>query len=731
MSKKRISAIENILNRPLSNEHSSAPNVKNIFGQQVFNSAQLQKKLAADDFKKYTNLIKDQGELRLDQDLADKIASAVKDWAIEKGATHFTHWFQPMTGATAEKHDSLFKISPNGDVVEKFSASQLIQSEPDASSFPSGGMRSTFEARGYTAWDPHSPMFIVEDNGSKVLCVPSVFVSYNGHSLDTKTGMMKSLKSLYKSVMRLLDLLGEKTSGVYATAGCEQEFFLIDEQFIAQRPDLLLTGRTLLGADPIKGQQLDDHYFGSINSRVKKLMNDFEKELYSLGIPVQTRHNEVAPSQFEMAPNFEEANLASDHQMLLMDVIKKVSKKHNYHCLLHEKPFAGINGSGKHVNWSLTTNEGDNLLDPGKTPQSNVRFLVFLSCVIRAVFKNQVALRAAIASHGNDHRLGANEAPPAILSVFLGETLTKILTAIESKKDLSKEDIESSYIDLGLSGLPNLPKDNTDRNRTSPFAFTGNKFEFRAVGSSQDVAFPITMVNAAVTESINEFCDVWEKTKKQSDSLGAKALDIVREFIVESKSILFEGDGYSQEWRDEAKSRGLYELLTTPQAFAAFSKEESHKLLIDQKIYTQAEVQSRINVRVEHYINCLGIEVDTAKNMVRQFILPSVSNELKQRSEVVSSLKLAGVDKQKLKSYLQALDDLVDINNGILAGLEQLENLQKDLTKVEGDLEKAEFISAKIIPKYLSIREYCDKAELLVSDEFWLLPRYSEMLFIS
>lgn len=709
------------LDRPIPKEK-----ISEFFGSMTFSLTQAEKFLTKEAFAQFVAL--GRGEIKMDQKLAVAVADGVKAWALSLGATHFTHWFQPNTGLSAEKHDSFINTTADGKVIEKFSAGQLIQSEPDASSFPSGGMRSTFEARGYTAWDTTSPIFIVEYSGSRILCIPSVFVSYTGHTLDTKTGLIRSIGALNRSALELLREIGDtKVKNVSATLGCEQEYFLVDQEYVSQRPDLLLTGRTLLGAPSPKGQQLEDHYFRAIPSRVLAFMRDVESELYRLGVPVKTRHNEVAPSQFEMAPIFEETNRGSDHNMLSMEVLRRVAEQHNFRCLLHEKPFEGVNGSGKHCNWSLSTDAGENLLDPGSTPHENFRFIAVLACVLRAVFRGQVALRTAIATNGNDHRLGANEAPPAIISVFLGSFLTSILEKLESGGDFAKTSAEKAHIDFGLSMLPSIPKDNTDRNRTSPFAFTGNKFEFRAVGSSQTVAFPVTVLNAAVASSLDEFTRRLKQKKIGAASVDSAVLAVAKEFFEESKHIRFEGDGYSEAWRVEARRRGLFELLQTPESFEAFLKPEHHSFLTEQKIFTAEEIHAIADIRLERYTKFLEIEAQTLCMMVRQSVIPSGQAAQVRMGDAIRASDLAGTGAAKSQRWL--LGEVVKLTEQCFDGVNRVLTEVKAAAETSKLQESAQRFSQKVLPAMKDLRQSCDRLETMVPDEVWSLPKYREMLF--
>lgn len=717
---------------PPRDESGKRQKISEFFGQNVFDLSKMAEKLPSDIYRKLLSTI-NTGQ-KLDPQIAEAVAKAVKEWALSKGVTHYTHWFQPLTGSTAEKHDAF--ITPTGDqkVIEKFSESQLLQSEPDASSFPSGGMRTTFEARGYAAWDPSSPMFIMDSPGSKTLCIPSVFISYHGHALDEKTALLKSTEALSKQACALLALIGEKRiKRVTPTLGIEQEYFLIDRAFVNMRPDLLMAGRTLVGAAPSKGQQLEDHYFGSIPSRVQGFMSELEYELYKLGVPVKTRHNEVAPSQFEMAPVFEEANIATDHNQIAMELMKKVALRHHFQVLLHEKPFAGINGSGKHNNWSMmvTASEesvnGENLLDPGSTPHENIRFLLMLTSILKGVHKHAGLLRASIASSGNDHRLGANEAPPAIISVFLGNLLTRICDDLEANK-ISIGNADRAMMELGIDKLPELMKDNTDRNRTSPFAFTGNKFEFRAVGSSANTAFPVTVLNTAVADGFKEVAERLKKAGVAGDiSDSSKVFTVIRDLIKETKSIRFEGNGYSEEWVKEAEKRGLLNLRKSPEAIAQLGSAQSIKVFSEHGVLSEAEVQSRLNVRLERYIKNMQIEVDCLKSMVATQILPACYLYQGSLSQTVVSAKAAGVEAPQ-ESVLKELTALIKKTQDKLALMTKLtENAEAN----HDELKKADLYATQISETMLTLRNAVDEMETLVMDESWPLPKYREMLFIS
>jgi glutamine synthetase len=717
---------------PPRDEKGKRLKISEFFGQNTFDRQKMEESLPKAIFAKLQSTI--QTGKKLDPEVADAVAKAVKEWAISKGVTHYTHWFQPLTGLTAEKHDAFINPTKDSKVVEKFNGAMLVQSEPDASSFPSGGMRTTFEARGYAAWDPSSPMFIMDAPGTKTLCIPSVFISYTGHALDEKTSLLRSIEALSRQGCELLNLVGEtKVKRIIPTLGIEQEYFLIDRSFTNLRPDLLLSGRTLTGGQPPKGQQLEDHYFGSIPARALAFMAEMEHELYKLGVPVKTRHNEVAPSQFEMAPVFEEANVATDHNQIAMEVIKKVSQRHNFQALLHEKPFAGINGSGKHNNWSMTVTasdaavNGENLLDPGSTPHESIRFLLILCSILKGVHKHSGLLRASIASSGNDHRLGANEAPPAIISVFLGDLLTRICNEIETNQVNSKN-ADKVIMELGVSQLPDLMKDNTDRNRTSPFAFTGNKFEFRAVGSSANTAFPVSCVNTAVADGFKE---VIAKLKAAGVTGGkpdtVKVFDVIREVIKETKAIRFEGNGYSEEWVVEAAKRGLPNLRKSPEAMKEMISETSIKALVEHGVLSKEEVHARYNVRLERYIKNMQIEVDCLKTMFNTQILPACFVYHGTLAEMVSTAKSAGVDAPQMTA-LKTLGGLLSAAQDKFGGLKGASDAAE---AVHDEYKKADLYATSVAPAMLALRAVIDEMESVVIDEAWPLPKYREMLFIS
>jgi glutamine synthetase len=725
----RFSAIEQATNRQPrkfdlpKDDLGRSLAVSDFFGQYTFGEKEIKASIPKADFEKFLELT--HSGQPLEKDLADKIAKAVRNWAIEMGITHFCHWFQPMTGLTAEKHDAFISFQDDGVPVEKFSGSQLIQSEPDASSFPSGGMRTTFEARGYTAWDPTSPMFMMVTTNGRTLCIPSVFISYHGHALDEKTPLLRSQEALSNQATQLLHLLGDtNVKRVNVTLGVEQEYFLIDRAYYGLRPDLVLSGRTLLGAKPPKGQELEDHYFGSIPSRVQAYMQEVEFELYRLGVPAKTRHNEVAPAQFEIAPIFEEVNVAIDHNHLTMEVLKKVAERHNFALLLHEKPFAGINGSGKHNNWAVATDAGENLLEPGATPHQNLRFLVVLSSILKAVLKHNALLRASIASTGNDHRLGANEAPPAIMSVFLGEQLSMILNKIKSGESI--ENAERAMINLGVSKIPAVARDNTDRNRTSPFAFTGNKFEFRAVGSSASCSFPMTCLNAAVAEAMSEMSALLKQRIKNGSSRDQAILELVRETIINTEAIRFEGNGYSADWLVEAEKRGLAHLRNTPEALAALNYPSSKSLFIEQNVLSDAEIHSRHHVNVERYLKKIEIEIDTMRTLVDSYVVPSVSRYLGDMAKSASNMaKITGVEKGPVEAAVKKSAELLKELSDKRAAMES--SYQSTISMNEETRAKA--FAEKVLPQMSALRDVCDRLEVAVGNGYWPFPKYREMLF--
>ncbi|MCG2714163.1 MAG: glutamine synthetase III [Candidatus Omnitrophica bacterium] len=665
---------------------------------------------------------------------ANEIADAMKEWAISKGATYYTHWFQPMTGLTAEKHDSFISFTGPGKVIEKFSGSKLIQGEPDASSFPSGGIRATFEARGYTAWDPTSPAFIIESTLGKTLCIPTIFISYHGEALDKKLPLLRSDEVLNKAAVGLLKLFGHKdVKKVFSTCGPEQEYFLIDKNYYNLRQDLVMAGRTLIGAPSPKGQQLEDQYFGTIKERVVNFMFEVAQEAYKLGIPLMTRHNEVAPHQYEFAPIFEESNIAADHNQLLMELMKKIALRHNLVCLLHEKPFAGINGSGKHVNWSLSDDQGNNLLNPGETPEDNLQFLVFLVAVLRAVYLHADLLRASVASSGNEHRLGANEAPPAIMSVFLGEQLNMILNMLESgvKSKVSKRDI----VDLGIGRLPRFNRDMTDRNRTSPFAFTGSKFEFRAVGSSQNISTPITIVNTIIAESLDYVTNAIKTVKGTGKDFNSEVLKVISAIAKETKDIRFEGNNYSEDWIREAKKRGLPNVAATYEALEAFTEKKNIVLFEKYKVFSKEELVARYHIWIHMYNLTLEIEANTLKEMVNASVVPAgyKYEKLLARTlhELVELEKSAGlkIDPAALEDKKAHLSDVISKIYYVRRNTNEMAELLEK-AKEHSDEKRAElyFKELKLLMEH--IRKHVDQLEYVVSDDAWDLPKYREMLFI-
>ena len=717
---------------PPRDEQGRRLKVSDFFGMNTFSLKKMEEELPKDVFHDFLSTL-ERGKT-LDRKTAQVIAGAVKDWALSRGVTHFCHWFQPQTGLTAEKHDAFIHFDENNQLIEKFSGSQLIQSEPDASSFPSGGMRTTFEARGYTAWDPSSPMFIMEHTNGKTLCIPSVFISYHGDSLDEKTGLLRSVEVLSDRASELLGFLGyQGIQKVNVTLGIEQEYFLVDRAFYSLRPDLMMAGRTLLGGLPPKGQQLEDHYFGSIPARVQAFMTEAEYDLYKLGVPIKTRHNEVAPNQFECAPIFEEANIAIDHNQLTMEVLRKVAMRHGFAVLLHEKPFSGINGSGKHNNWSLSISakdpqvNGENLLDPGATPSQNLRFLLVLAGVLKGVHKHAGLLRASIASSGNDHRLGANEAPPAIISVFMGDLLNQILNNLEN--GIGKgESAESTVLKLGVGKLPEVMKDNADRNRTSPFAFTGNKFEFRAVGASASPAFPVTMLNSAVADGFSELiAELKEKGASQSKQDHNIILDVIGQTIRSTKSIRFEGNNYSSEWIKEAEKRGIPHLRKTPDALAEIKSEKSKATLRQLGVFSEAEVHSRFHVRLERYLKNVQIETDTLRSMLNTQILPTAYAFHQFLCQGVSAAQGASVPAPQAV-LLKELSAVIEKTHEKRALFDQL--IQK-LDSIHSEEQKAHHMAYSVSEIMSELRSLSDQLESMIADDFWPLPKYREMLFLT
>jgi len=704
------------------NKDKREPSATKSFGTLVFNDEVQQARLPKGVYHALRRTIT-HGEA-LDTSAADAIAKAMKEWAVEHGATNYTHWFQPLTGITAEKHDSFLQLGTDGRAVAEFSGKELIKGEPDASSFPSGGMRSTFEARGYTAWDPTSPPWLLYSGGAVTLVIPTAFVSWTGEALDKKTPLLRSMEALSKQAVRVLKLFGSTAERVVTTCGPEQEYFLIDRYFYLSRPDLINAGRTLFGAKPPKGQELEDQYFGAIPDRVMAFMSDVETELYKVGVPVKTRHNEVAPSQYEIAPIFENANVATDHQMIMMETLKRTAPKFGLACLLHEKPFAGVNGSGKHLNWSMSDDEGNNLLSPGKNTHENVQFLVFCAAVIRAVNKWQGLLRASIASAGNDHRLGANEAPPAILSIFLGDMLTDIFEQIE--KGGAKATKHGGELDTGVMVLPKLPRDAGDRNRTSPFAFTGNKFEFRAVSSNQSIAMPNICLNLAVTESLDYIATELEKATKGGKKIEQAVAELLPKVIKENKRIIFNGNGYSKEWEQEAKKRGLLNLKNTVGALPQLETKEVIAAFEKYKVLNEREVRARYDIMVEQYIKTVNVEGQLMVLMANRYILPAALEYQKQVAQSVASVKAAGGKSLQGKKLLDWLTKKTD---AFKAAADKLEHALEH--EGNGDANKhAKHFRDVVIPAMVSLRETGDSLELAIPHEIWPLATYREMLFI-
>jgi glutamine synthetase len=702
---------------------STASSVKatDLYGSLVFNDKVQQQRLPKPAYRALRATIT-RGET-LDLATADAVAAALKDWATEHGATHYTHWFQPMTGSTAEKHDSFLSPSADGSAIAEFRGKELIQGEPDASSFPSGGMRSTFEARGYTAWDPSSPPWLLNDGNCVTLVLPTAFVSWTGEALDKKTPLLRSMEAVSKEAVRVLKLFGSTAERVFATCGPEQEYFLIDRNFYFARPDLINAGRTLFGAKPPKGQEMEDQYFGAIPARVLACMSEVETELFKVGVPVKTRHNEVAPSQYEIAPVFENANVAVDHQMMTMETLRRVAPKYGLACLLHEKPFAGVNGSGKHNNWSLSDEFGNNLLGPGSTPHDNLQFLVFCAAVLRAVDKWQGLLRASIASAGNDHRLGANEAPPAILSVFLGDQLTDLFEQLE--KGAAKSTKQGGTLDMGASVLPKLPRDAGDRNRTSPFAFTGNKFEFRAVSSGQNIAMPNVILNVAMADSLDEVATDLEKATAKGEDLKTAVGKLLTRIIKQHKRIIFNGNNYSAEWQKEAAKRGLLNLRNTVDALPQFVTPEAIKVLERFKVLNSREMHARYEVFLENYVKTINIEGQLMVLMANRYILPAALEYQKQIGQSVAAVKAGGGASPSAKKLLSKYTKLVDAFRG------QTDALTVLLDHSGGSAEKhAKFMRDKVVPAMTKLRETGDTIETLTPHGLWPLPTYREMLFV-
>lgn len=726
----RFSAIGNITNETPGVPTPSATKITGIFNENVFTVKTAREFLSDEAYKSLITSIR--GGKKIDRSVANQIANGIRAWAEAKGVTHYTHWFQPLTGTTAEKHDSFFTLKGDGTAIEEFDGAALIQQEPDASSFPSGGLRATFEARGYTAWDPSSPAFIIEIGKGKTLCIPTIFVSYTGESLDYKAPLLKALEALNKSAVDVCNYFDKNITKVTATLGWEQEYFVIDEALVNARPDLLQCGRTIFGASPAKGQQLEDHYFGSIPERVYAFMRDYEQEAYKLGIPLRTRHNEVAPAQFECAPIFEEVNIAVDHNTLLMDVMNRVAKRHKLVVLFHEKPFAGINGSGKHNNWSMATDTGVNLLAPGKTPKTNLMFLTFFVNIIKAVHDHADIMRAAIASAQNDHRLGANEAPPAIISVFVGQYLSKVLSDVEARVNTKFDEQDEAILKLDLHrSIPELMLDNTDRNRTSPFAFTGNKFEFRAVGSSANCAISMTVLNTIMADTLKKFKVDVDALIEKGDKKEIAIMQVIQKYIVESKKVLFEGDGYSDEWHHEAERRGLPNLKTTPIALDAMISDKAKKLFESNSVYTHVELEARHEIELEKYIKKVQIEARIMGDLALNHIIPSAIKYQNELLKNVNGLKEAGLPESAYKSQLDILKAVSEHIQIINTKVNEMVEARKIVNNIENSRTRAIAYESQVKGAFFDdIRYSVDKLEHLVDDEIWTLPKYREMLFL-
>lgn len=730
MQSLRFQALEKVTGVDFKVKPEQNGKITDVFGSNVFSGKVVREHLSDEAYKSLMNSIK--GGNKIERKMADQIASGLKSWAMKKGVTHYTHWFQPLTGTTAEKHDSFFTIKSDGSSIETFDGDALVQQEPDASSFPNGGIRATFEARGYTAWDPSSPAFIIEQGTGKTLCIPTIFVAYTGESLDYKAPLLKALSALDKAAVDVCNYFDKNVTKVTATLGWEQEYFMIDEGLANARPDLVLTGRTVVGHAPAKGQQLEDHYFGAIPERVYAFMRDFEEESYKLGIPLRTRHNEVAPAQFECAPIFEEVNIAVDHNSLLMDVMSKVAKRHKLKVLLHEKPFAGINGSGKHNNWSLATDTGVNLLAPGKTPKTNLMFLTFFVNTIKAVHDYADLMRASIASPSNDFRLGANEAPPAIISVFTGKYLYEVLQEVKSRVSNKFDEQDEAILKLDLHRhIPELLLDNTDRNRTSPFAFTGNKFEFRAVGSSANCASAMTVLNTIMAKTLADF-------KKEVDGLIEKGekkeiaiMQTLRKYIVDSEKILFEGDGYSEEWAKEAEKRGLPNVKTTPKALDAMVTKKATDLFTGTGVYNEKELHARHEILLEDYVKKVQIEARVIGDLATNHVLPAAIKYQNELLTNIKGLKELGLKEDAYKAQLQIATKISEHINVISEKVQAMIEARKVANKLEDSRQKAIDYCEKIKEPYFDvIRYHSDKLEFLVDDKIWGLPKYRELLFL-
>jgi glutamine synthetase len=726
MKSLRTIALKEAQSRISPEVKAPSARISEFYGSNVFDKKKMKDGLSKEVYEKLISSI-DQGEL-INHDDANHIATAMKQWAMSKGATHYTHWFQPLTGTTAEKHDAFFEPSGDG-AIEKFAGSALVQQEPDASSFPNGGIRNTFEARGYTAWDPSSPAFIMESQAGKTLCIPTVFVSYTGEALDYKAPLLKALNALDKAAVDVCQYFDKGITKVNASLGIEQEYFLVDLALYNARPDLVLTGRTLFGDMSAKGQQLEDHYFGSIPDRVFSYMVDFENEALKLGIPLKTRHNEVAPMQFECAPIYEEINLAIDHNQLLMDLMEKVARRHNFKVLLHEKPYAGINGSGKHNNWSLITDTGKNLLAPGKTPKNNLMFLAFFVNTVKAVHEHADLLRASIASVSNDHRLGANEAPPAIISIFLGQQLNEVLDEIEHSR-ISKKIKEDNALWLGIPKIPQILLDNTDRNRTSPFAFTGNKFELRAVGSSANSSAPMTVLNAIVADQLVKFKIDVDKLIKKGEKKDIALLTIIKKYIKESKDIRFEGNGYSQEWADEALKRGLSNIKTTPVALDAYVSDKSLELFTKTNIFSKRELHARHEILLESYFKKLQIEARVMGEMTNTMIIPAAIHYQNTLIANAKGLKEIGAADSTLEIPVGIINKISEHLNVVKTSVDAMLASRKVTNVIDDSRDKAISYDEKVKSHFETIRYHADKLEQIIDDSVWPIPKFRELLFV-
>ena len=730
MESLRFKAINDLTSQSNGLTVQGSTKITAIFGENVFTLKTAREFLSDEAYKSLSASVK--GGKKIDRAMANQIAAGLRQWAESKGVTHFTHWFQPLTGTTAEKHDSFFTLKGDGSALETFDGDALVQQEPDASSFPSGGIRATFEARGYTAWDPSSPAFIMEIGTGKTLCIPTIFVSYTGETLDYKAPLLKSVEALNKAAVEVCHYFDKNVNKVNATLGWEQEYFVIDEAMFNARPDLVMGGRTVFGHSPAKGQQLEDHYFGSIPERVYAFMRDFEEESYKLGIPLRTRHNEVAPAQFECAPIFEEVSVAVDHNTLMMDIMDRVARRHKLRVLLHEKPFAGINGSGKHNNWSMATDTGINLLAPGKTPKTNLMFLTFFVNTIKAVFDYSDILRASIASAGNDHRLGANEAPPAIISVFIGQYLYKVLNDVKERVGGKFDEQDEAILKLDLHrSIPELLLDNTDRNRTSPFAFTGNKFEFRAVGSTANCANPMTALNTIMAETLKNFKKDVDTLIDKGEKKEIAVMHVIREYIVASEKVLFEGDGYSEEWHQEAAKRGLPNVRTTPLALDASVSEKAKHLFESNNVLSHVEIEARHEIELEKYIKKVQIEARMMGELASSHILPAAVKYQNDLITNIKGLKEIGLSGEAFANQKQILEKVSEHINKMSEAVEAMIEARKKANAISDIREKAIAYCDKVKGEFFDkIRYHADKLELLVGDEYWLLPKYREMLFL-